>query len=320
MTSNFLETSAVKMPRFRPSSDRRRKGRNRNVMPILENCEDRRLLSGFLQGTVLDPSNNPLPDATVELFDPTGTTLIASQVTGSNGYYQFDNLAAGNYKLVEIPPTGYANAGTTANSPINPILPGGTASAVNVQVTDAAGFTSASFYSDDFFREDGSNPDSLNFYINSNYNNSNPANYIDEYYTYAAQLPVSATYTESSGFTAGSEASPLVSYCIDLVNFLQNGTNTFPVSGQVLPPALDFSSTGIENAGRIAYLFNTFGTSAVSDPAEMAGLQLAVWELLYSDISGTVTPSELTAPTESSPGGYNLVEPRAGADHLDRHI
>lgn len=237
MTSNFLETSAVKMPRFRPSSDRRRKGRNRNVMPILENCEDRRLLSGFLQGTVLDPSNNPLPDATVELFDPTGTTLIASQVTGSNGYYQFDNLAAGNYKLVEIPPTGYANAGTTANSPINPILPGGTASAVNVQVTDAAGFTSASFYSDDFFREDGSNPDSLNFYINSNYNNSNPANYIDEYYTYAAQLPVSATYTESSGFTAGSEASPLVSYCIDLVNFLQNGTNTFPVSGQVLPPA-----------------------------------------------------------------------------------
>ena len=37
---------------------------------------------------------------------------------------------------MEIPPQTYKNAGTETNSPLNPILSGGTSSSINVQVSD----------------------------------------------------------------------------------------------------------------------------------------------------------------------------------------
>ena len=50
----------------------------------------------------------------VNLYDSTGTTLIASTTTGAGGIYNFPNLTAGNYLVVEIDPAGYVSS--TANS------------------------------------------------------------------------------------------------------------------------------------------------------------------------------------------------------------
>ncbi len=215
--------------------------------------------------------------------------------------------------LVETPPKGYANSSATANSPDqSSILAGGSSSTVNVQVTDVAGFTSVTYYDSDFYSEYGANPPSLNFYLNQNYDTTSAPSYIDEYYTYPEQLPISATYTESPGFTTGSQASPVSAYCINLVEFLDSGTNVFSTVGQEIPPALDISTTNIQNAGRIAYLYNTYAGSVASTPDATSGLQLAIWELVYNDLSGPVTASELTSPTGANSQGNNIVDLTAG--------
>ncbi|MEN6459211.1 MAG: peptidylprolyl isomerase [Thermoguttaceae bacterium] len=51
-----------------------------------------------------------LPGAVVKLYlsdDEGNWSLVASAVTGSDGSYSFDNLAAGDYKIVESQPTNY---------------------------------------------------------------------------------------------------------------------------------------------------------------------------------------------------------------------
>ncbi len=93
----------MKMPRSRTVASRRARARVRDLIPFFDSFEERQLLSGFLQGTVVDPGNNPLGGATVNLYD-SSSALVGTVVTGSNGYYQFNNLAAGTYDLVEVPP------------------------------------------------------------------------------------------------------------------------------------------------------------------------------------------------------------------------
>jgi len=51
-------------------------------------------------------SESGLPNATVRLYNSAGT-LLATQVTGSNGQYQFTALFEGTYRVEVIPPSGY---------------------------------------------------------------------------------------------------------------------------------------------------------------------------------------------------------------------
>lgn len=61
----------------------------------------------------------------VELYDSTGTTLIASLTTGADGSYAFTNLAPGTYLVVETDPAGYVS--TTPNRVGATVSAGGSA-------------------------------------------------------------------------------------------------------------------------------------------------------------------------------------------------
>lgn len=61
---------------------------------------------------IYDPTEPGVNGITVELYDGTGISLIASVVTANNadnrpGYYQFTGLEAGTYMVKFIPPAGY---------------------------------------------------------------------------------------------------------------------------------------------------------------------------------------------------------------------
>ncbi len=71
-------------------------------------------LPGKISGYVYyDPDNNGIketgepgiPGTTVKLFD-SNLNLVATTTTDSNGYYEFDDLAYGNYTVVKVPPPG----------------------------------------------------------------------------------------------------------------------------------------------------------------------------------------------------------------------
>ena len=59
----------------------------------------------------------------VYLYDSTGTTLIASTATSPGGAYNFPNLVAGNYLVVESDPAGYVSS--TSNSVAVSVAAGG---------------------------------------------------------------------------------------------------------------------------------------------------------------------------------------------------
>ncbi len=161
-----------------------------------------------------------------------------------------------------------------------------------VQVNDIAGFTSVNFNTTDFFDANGNDPDAVTFNLNQNYANTGAASFVGEN-LYVAQLPSTATYSESPAFTT----TLFSSFCVDALHGLDYGDNVFPVDGQEIPTALDSSTTGIDNAGSIAYLYNTYGSSpsVLSDPIQMGGLQIALWEMVYNQFTGPVTGAQLAA-------------------------
>ena len=61
----------------------------------------------------------------MDLYDSTGTTLIASVITGAGGSYSFTNLPAGDYVVIETDPAGYVS--TTPNSVPATVSAGGSA-------------------------------------------------------------------------------------------------------------------------------------------------------------------------------------------------
>jgi uncharacterized repeat protein (TIGR01451 family) len=69
-----------------------------------------------------DPGEPGFVGVTVRLLDD-GSVVIATTVTGEDGAYQFDNLAAGDYSVEVVLPTGTAL--TTASSPWPVSLPAG---------------------------------------------------------------------------------------------------------------------------------------------------------------------------------------------------
>ncbi|MFT3893328.1 MAG: SdrD B-like domain-containing protein [Anaerolineales bacterium] len=65
-----------------------------------------------------------LAGVTVQLYDNTGTTLLATTTTAAGGTYSFPGLTPGSYRVVEIDPAGYVSS--TANSMPVTIAAGGT--------------------------------------------------------------------------------------------------------------------------------------------------------------------------------------------------
>ena len=76
---------------------------------------------------VYDVGSDPaLSGVTVELFDSTGTTLLATIVTGADGSYLFPNLAIGTYVVKETQPVGFADTiGAAGPNTRTVVAPGG---------------------------------------------------------------------------------------------------------------------------------------------------------------------------------------------------
>lgn len=68
-------------------------------------------------GNLAAAETTRLGGVTIDLYDSTGTTLIATTTTQPDGTYRFENIAAGNYRIIETQPTGYGS------SPSGPFAP-----------------------------------------------------------------------------------------------------------------------------------------------------------------------------------------------------
>ena len=256
------------------SSARRRKS-TRKWLPITEVCERRELLTGtgFLQGTAfIDVANSgsqveynqalgdiPMAGASIALYSSGDgyTAPISTTTTGADGSYLFNGLNAGDYRLVETPKSGYSNKDVQILSQIDPAsrLDSKT---IQVHLIDPTAVSTTFLGPVDVLRT------SIN-YLGSQYNN-----------VQTEQLNISV-----------NGGSPFQSYCIDLDHdvFVPNNFPVVPGTA----PASSPNALAV-NAGRIAYLYNHFGTtSPTPDPgpndttasAREAGLAAVIWELTY---------------------------------------
>ncbi len=244
----------------------------RKLRPVVEVVERRALMTagfGFIAGTafvdhagtgLLDPSDAYLSGATIQLFQAGSTTPIATTTTDANGAYLFNNLAPGTYTVTETPPTGFE---PTAAQALSNIEPGTVTSANSIRVVvpntnplflNYAGVQTSGFES-----------------IASQVNGTTEDNAVGPF---SASLGTSAGATDISGnFTT---------FCVDdlaAVNFA--GGLQFPVVSEPITSLSNGTSTiSAEHAGRIAFLYNHFGSTTLSD-IQGPALQLAIWELLY---------------------------------------
>ena len=264
----------------------------RKIIPVVEAVEARTLLSGVIAGTVfLDAANAHLlsaadaylPGATVQLFQVGNATPIATAITDTNGAYAFPNLTSGDYLVHEVPPTGYQASGAEALSQIETAA---VLAADTIKVTVPA------------------DP------VYANYGGIIPGGhqtFTDQVNNNPAQVDRTGPLQFSSGNTPGGTDlnAGFASYCLNDLQILSpNGGDQFQV---LLKPitATTNSAAAIpaDRAGRIAFLYNHFGTSTLSNIKGPA-LQLAIWELLY----------DTGATADFSTGNFKVLGPVAPTD------
>ncbi len=264
----------------------------RRFQPSLEGCEQRQLLSagmiggsGFLQGTAFADLNNdgafdtgdsPLANARVSLYgydaNSQTSTFLKSVTTGSTGTYLFQNLAPGEYHIVETPAAGFSNSGTAANWSL------GTASGLNPSTIDVQ-------------LADNSKPIYVNFLgVGPNMENvisiQGPNNPLAFFQTLIGEISASlGSQPGQSDINAG-----IAAYCGDLygdIDYSDTGFQIVPLSQSGLPG----------NTAAVAYLMNAYqptlhnewvDANNTGNAAELAqvnldaeALQFAIWEYTY---------------------------------------
>lgn len=262
----------------------------------IENLESRQLLAvgtGFLQGTAFIDSNlnnrfdageAPKIGATIQLRSADGSTLLATTMTNGNGQYRFDStnvdptgdgLQPGAYQIVELP-VGYVSTGTQIIS--GPLYDSTSELAPNIIGVTLVDSTELQATID---LTDSSNLDT-NFFGHDRFVVLDYTIFDDPRTDSAGQIPIS--------LSGGGLPGPvdLYSFCTDLFNgFVTFDFDTYSVAAEFEPTGLGVP----QNGDRVAYLYNHYGTGMigggvfntvnVSASAEAAGLQLAIWELLY---------------------------------------
>lgn len=269
--------------------------RELHARPTVEQLETRDVPALFLQGQVyfdanangtFDIGEAGLDGAKVSLFAAGNiATPIAEQIVGVDGGYRFVDLAEGNYRLVQMPPDGYANL----NADVSRWSLGG-ATAIQPKTIDVQ--LNASSYQLALIGNDNANiPNtpgrSAGTYLPivttlaPPFTNTFPGN-PQPYWHLGGQIGLALSGTNLS-------STPFVSYCLDLGHSLGTSATVNPLPGYFnnLPSNVTFP--GVEQAGRIAYLYNHYGaagfTGAGAD-VKAAALQIALWELAYDNVSG----------------------------------
>lgn len=280
----------------------------RKLAPMIEIMESRQLLtsgSGIIAGTAFYDLNNDgklsvndtyKAGATILLFQNGSTTPLASTVTDSKGGYQFTGLAPGDYVVVEPSSSTYTATGTEIRSQF---MPAGQVSANSMEVIVPAANQVYVNYS-------GITPN-LYQVVNDVTNGTSTTDAIGQL---RIALGTSAGKNDLSG--------QFLSFCL-------NEQTRIPFDGgisfQVTPkPITQLDNNGVtisaDHAGRIAYLYNHFGTSSLTN-IQGPALQLAIWELLYdtSDTpdfsSGNFKITGPVSPTDAATLDNILIQAKA---------
>ena len=235
----------------------------------IESLENRQVMANdFLAGTAfidannngqLDFSESYLPDATIELRSADGNTLIGTRVTDAKGAYLFNNVTPGNYKLVNRSAPDYAGSATQSWTDISSVT-GSTANSISVTLRSPTDLTASV---------------DMNRFINeiAVFENVTVAIGSNSVTTNIGQLPA-----KLQGSTLNPNPGPEYwTLSVDLFNGLGTGLNG--------PYSVDASNNPVgsgtpHNGQRVAYLYNHYGREQLN-AIDAAGLQLAVWELLY---------------------------------------
>jgi len=226
------------------------------------------MANDFLAGTAfidtnqngqLDMDESYLPGATIELRSANGGTLIETKVTDSQGAYVFEQLSPGDYKLVNRSAPDYAGSAAQAISGIGPVT-SSTVNSINVTLRGPADLQ-ARVDMDQFINVVGIFED-VTISIDNN-----------AITTSIGQLPA-----QLYGSTLNPNPSAeFLTLSTDLYHRLGPGVNgPYAVDAGLQP----VGSGSPHNSGRVAYLFNHYGREQLG-AADAAGLQLAIWELLY---------------------------------------
>jgi SdrD B-like domain len=260
-TQNWFKT--VKSPHL--SLGRRR------LAPMIEQVEDRCLMTGaaygaigngFLAGSVLQDGNSGagVSGVTIELFKSGSNNPLAVQSTDSNGQYLFTGLKPGNYVLKEVTPNGFTATGTNIQSQLNP------ASAVGNNTIDVTVVDPSKVF--------------------VNYGGVIPGEFgvVNDVVKGQAQANSVGPFADTLGTSAGATNlnSGFQTFCVnDLESLNFSGGQSYQAIPKPISQLTDGSSViSADHSGRIAYLFNHYGNSSLSN-IQGAGLQLAIWELLY---------------------------------------
>jgi hypothetical protein len=80
-------------------------------------------ISGFIyydfnKNEIQDPTENGLPNVTVNLFD-LSNNLVATTTTDANGNFTFQNVPAGDYTVSPVPPDKFFQTVPPNNAPIS---------------------------------------------------------------------------------------------------------------------------------------------------------------------------------------------------------
>ncbi len=238
----------------------------RKRAPMLEAMESRQLLTagtGILSGTAfVDVNNNgqfgagdtPLANVTVQLYKGTSTsgTPVQTTTTNAKGYYEFDNLAAGNYLVKEVAPAGYTNSAAQANSQLNP------ASVVSSSTIQATVVNPNSVY----VNYEGIVPGE---YAYADVKIDLGADQVNSFGPMSVQLGSTAGGTDLNGGQA------FHTFCVnDQESLSFGGGENF----QVTPTAVNKLNSDPTVGGEIAYLYNHYGNSSltnVTGPAASTG-------------------------------------------------
>lgn len=265
---------------------------SRKIAPAVEVVESRTLLAGVIAGTVFVDSANDhvlstsdayLSGATVQLFQVGNPTPVATATSDAQGAYAFANLAAGNYLVKEVPPQGYQASGAQALSQIE---------TASVQGTDTIAVTVPA--DPVYINYSGIVPNGFQTFTNQ----------IDNH---PSQVDRAGPLAVSSGTTPGATnlSGSFNTFCLNDLQILSpNGGDQFQV---LLKPITGTTNNAIpiaaDRAGRIAFLYNHFGTGALNN-IQGPALQLAIWELLYD--SG--------ATADFANGNFKVLGPVAPTD------
>ena len=235
----------------------------------IERLEARELLANsFLQGLVFhdlnqngvyDPTDPRLAGATVALSG--GPTQRDPIVTGVDGTYLFADLAPGTYTLTQTAPVGFWESAAQGLSQINPFTIVAT-NRIDVVLLDPDLLSASTSGANPFVNVP---PDGVLI--------CDPVCVVPPAFRGPDPGPVGiiqSTITRPQPFGNVD----IQTLCVEL-----RVSSEWPIGG-FQPEPLGFGNLG-PNAGRIGYLYNRHGLRTDLAPAEAAGLQMAVWELLY---------------------------------------